>query len=98
MDEAFYAVFQQRNIEVHQQADVVAGKFQVGKELRLVNRGQLLDRLKLHYHRVFNQEIDPKAAAQVAALVDDRQLDLRGKAQAASSIGRRVALVLDAVL
>lgn len=56
--DSFDAVWEKRNIEVHQQASGYALKTQVGHKLSRMNRQEPFNRLDLDNQRVFNQEVN----------------------------------------
>ncbi len=45
LDQTFDAVLKQRDIKIDEQADALAGRFHLGEEPGLVDRGDLIDGL-----------------------------------------------------
>ena len=50
------SVFESTHVEVDQQPDFAPAQFEVGDQLRVMNRGQLIHRLQFHDHLVFYEQ------------------------------------------
>jgi hypothetical protein len=70
-------LFEERDIEVHEQADGHSSQFQVCDQLRLVNRRQLLDNLKLNDHDVVDNQIATKVRLEIVTFVNERHSTIR---------------------
>src|SRR5689334_2986733 len=70
------SVFDQRDVEVDQQAETAVGEFQVGQELRLVNGEQLLDGLQFHNDTSFNEQIEFQPGVDLNVVIPDRKQQL----------------------
>ena len=70
--DSFNAVWEKRNVEVHQQAGGDALKTQVGHKLSRMNRQEPFDSLDLDNQRVFNQEVNNITLLDPNSLVLDR--------------------------
>ena len=66
------AVFDERHLEVDEQAQTLVGEPKVCQKLFLVNRGENLYRLHFDNHFVFNDQVGPKAGIDANTLIDDR--------------------------
>lgn len=71
------------DVEVEEQADVEVGQAEVGEDLGHVDGGELLRDLQLHDHLLLDQHVEPVAAVQADAAVDDRLRDLAPDAHTA---------------
>ena len=65
------AVTEQRDVEIHEQAELQFRQLQVGQNLRLVEARQRLDRLDLHNHRIGDDNVKPIAGVQLQAFVEN---------------------------
>src|SRR3954451_22820415 len=59
VDESPDAVLQRRDVEVDEQPQPEVLQSQVGQELGVMDRPQLLDRLQLDDHEAADEEVDP---------------------------------------
>lgn len=73
----------QLRVEVQEVPHTVPGEVQVGEELRLVRRMNLLDGLDLHDGRVVDDEVDPEVPLELPAPVGGLDGDLRVRGNAA---------------
>ena len=74
-DQTSDALFQHPDVEVDEQANPPSPEAQVGQELGIVKREQVLDRLFLDYDLACDQQIQTISAVKLHALV----LDCEGK-------------------
>ena len=59
VDNSRDAVFDQRPVEVDQQAKTLVGESEIGQKLLLVNRSQQFDGLDFHDDLIFDHKIGP---------------------------------------
>ena len=78
----FHSLAKVGHIEVDQQADLPAAEFQVGQQLRRVERDQLLNGFQLHNDAAFDEKIDSVACVQSDVLVNHWEPDLVLETQA----------------
>jgi hypothetical protein len=57
--EALYAFFEQRRVEIHDEAEATPGEFEIGDDLSLVQARQRLDSLDLDDQRFLYEEVNP---------------------------------------
>jgi hypothetical protein len=74
--EAFDALFEDRHIEVDQQALPQSGDSHVRQNLRAVDGHDCVDRLELDYQLVVHDEIGPKSTVESHAVIVQRDDDL----------------------
>ena len=92
--EAFHALFEQLNVEVHQEAEAVAGELQIGQHLRLMNRRGRIDGFDLDDDGVPHEEVDAIARVEFDIALHDGQHDLsrHGAAAARQLIGETMLI------
>ncbi len=66
-------VLYQYTVKVDQQAQPVAGEFEVGQHLRFVNREERVHSLEFDHNPVLHDEVEPQSGIQAKAIVDHRQ-------------------------
>jgi hypothetical protein len=71
VDYAAYSVFQDRDVEVDQEAYLAGGEFEVGHHLGEVDGAELRYRLELDYYLSLYEQVDPVGAVQL--LVHENQ-------------------------
>ena len=76
VDEAFQAIFQQMDVEVDQRSKSQLAQFQVGRELGVVERRQLLDGLQFDDHAGTDENIQSQSGVEPNRIIDHRQADL----------------------
>ena len=72
IDDSRNAIFDQRHVEVDQQAKTLVGQSEIGQQLLLVDRGQRLDRFDLHNDLVFDHQVGAEAGIDPDILIDHR--------------------------
>ena len=70
-DEALQPVFEPSHIEIDQEALSDAGKLHVSQQLRLVDSFQLIHALEFQKDWVLNKQVDPVAAVEPNAFVEN---------------------------
>jgi hypothetical protein len=65
-------LFEERDVEVHEQADRHSCQLQVRDELRFVNRRKLLDNLQFNDHDVVNNQIGTEVGLEIVTFVNER--------------------------
>jgi hypothetical protein len=75
---AFDAAFEERDIEVDQEARSDVGEFQVGEDLGCVDGEELVDGFEFHQDFVFDDEVGAETTIEVEAFVADGNFLLRG--------------------
>ncbi len=60
-------------MKVDKQADSLLRKAQVGKQLRIMNRCQLINSLNLHHYGIFYNQIEALSAVEFHIFVHDRK-------------------------
>jgi len=63
-------------VEVDKQTHWLARKTKIGKQLRIMDRDQVVDSLYLYHDRIFNDQIETVSAVKFHMLVHDRQRSL----------------------
>jgi hypothetical protein len=64
------------DVEVHEEANGVAGELQVGDDLSFMNWKELLDRFDLQDQKALHEHIDPISTVEREPLVAERNFDL----------------------
>ena len=84
------------NIEVYKQAEGFTTEFKVRKDLGLMDRGDCVDGLDLHDHKVFDNQVHPIAEVELYSAIDDRKTNLSRRVESAanSSYCRQAVYVL----
>ena len=75
-DDTANAVAKMRNVEVDQQANLVATQLQVGQNLRKVQRKQFFNCFDFDDDAVFDNKVDAIGGIQLNTLIDDRKPNL----------------------
>ena len=83
MDNALDAILQHAHVEVDQQAEPAAGKFEVRDQLGLVNGMELIHGFQFQDDKIRDQEIEAVAAIHLDPTVDNWLLFLSFDFQAA---------------
>jgi hypothetical protein len=83
IDNASDPVFDQRHMEVDEQAEAFVGEPEIGEKLLLVYRSEQLDRFDFHDYFVFDNQISPKSSVKVDILIDHRNRLLTHSAETA---------------
>ena len=73
---SFEASSQRRGVEVHEQADWVAGDLLIGDQLRHVNGRQPLDGFDFDHQRLLDDQVQYEMACDPLAAVDDRHMTI----------------------
>src|SRR3974390_210391 len=73
IDNALQAVLQHGHVKVHEQPDSPIGNPQIGKQLSLVDRQQLINRFDFQDDLILKNQIKPIPTVQVHILVNDGQ-------------------------
>src|SRR5258705_12009202 len=74
--EPAHAICQTLNVEVERQSQLVVAEPQIRKQLRVMDRQELGDRLDLHDDCLVHKEIDAKTDVDPDSLVGHRHWDL----------------------
>jgi hypothetical protein len=91
-DDSLQAVFQDRDLEVDEEADGEAGEFEIGHELGFMDRQKLFYGLQLDDDSLLDEQVDPVAAIEGNRFVLNGKIDLSTKRYA--SQGELVAHAL----
>ncbi len=75
---AFDAAFEERDIEVDQEARSEVGEFQVGEDLGCVNGEELVDGFEFHQDFIFDDEVGAETTIEGEVFVADGDFLLRG--------------------
>jgi len=73
IDHSAYAVTKNDDVEVNDKADYATGELEIRKQLGLVNRQYLVNRLEFNNDGIFDQQINPITAVNVYAPIDQRK-------------------------
>ncbi len=76
MNESIDTSLHQRRMPVQQITQAVSGEFEVGQDLRLVDRENPLNRLVLDDHQSFNQHVQPVANIESEFSIRERHPNL----------------------
>ena len=67
--QALDAVADERDVEVDQETQPVAGELQIRQQSRLVNREQTFDGVELDDYAILNQQVQPETGIDVNTVV-----------------------------
>ena len=81
VDDVCNAIFDERHLEVDEQAQTLVGEPQVGQKLLLVNRSENLDGFHFHDHLIFDDQVGAEAGVNAHTVVDHRNRLLPHRAQ-----------------
>jgi len=81
VDDSRDTVFDQRHVEVDQQAKTLVGETEIGQKLLLVNRGKHLDGFDFDDDLVFDDQIGPESSIDTDVLLDYRNRLLAHRAE-----------------
>jgi len=71
-DEAFESLFQQGDVGIHEKPDAQTRQFEVGQDLRVVDRRERVNGLDLDDDRTVDDEVEPVSRVELLALADGR--------------------------
>lgn len=69
-------MFQQRDIEIDEEAYFLTAQFQITQQLCLMNRGNLINRFEFHNYLISHKKIDPIANVDINFFITDRKWNL----------------------
>lgn len=83
VDDAADSVFENRDVEVDQETELAFGQSQIGQQLGVMHRGEVVDGFQFHDHSLIDSDVDPIAGRNLHPFVDQRQLALHDESDAA---------------
>src|SRR5580704_15018859 len=81
--DAFDSVFEERDVEVDQQAEALAGQFEVGQKLCLENRDEVFDRFQFNENAILDEHVQAHVGVEANSFVDNRHGILCHKSETA---------------